>query len=97
MKKRLWSFTLLNILTLLLASLSASAQQATTFATGLSFPSKMITAPGGNLLVAETGPMPNSGRVSIVDHNGTRRTLIDGLPSGINTATVGQDPSGPSG
>ncbi len=97
MKKKSWIMTLLSILTLLFASLSGSAQQATTFASGLSFPAKIINAPGGNLLVAETGTTPNSGRVSIVDRNGNRRTLIDGLPSGINTATGGQDPSGPSG
>lgn len=40
-----------------------------------------------NLLVAETGRATiNSGRISIVTPAGDRRTLIDGLPSGINPA-----------
>src|SRR6266540_1802662 len=38
-----------------------------------------------NLLVSETGTgAPNSGRISIVDLGGHRRTLLAGLPSGIN-------------
>jgi hypothetical protein len=49
----------------------------------------------GNIIVAEGGTLTsNSGRISIVDRNGTRRTLLDGLPSGISD--VG-DPSGPTG
>jgi hypothetical protein len=49
----------------------------------------------GNLLVAESGTrVPNSGRISILDIGGNRRTLLSGLPSGIND--VGE-PSGPSG
>ena len=48
-------------------------------------PSKLIQTPLGNLIVAETGtPAPNSGRVSIVDLNGNRRSLLEGLPSGLN-------------
>jgi hypothetical protein len=36
----------------------------------------------GNIIVAEGGTLTsNSGRISIVDRNGTRRTLLDGLPS----------------
>jgi N-acetylneuraminic acid mutarotase len=51
-------------------------------ATGLLGPSKIIQTPSGNFLVAETGPdEPNRGRVSIVDAQGDRRTLLDGLPS----------------
>jgi hypothetical protein len=49
----------------------------------------------GNLIIAETGtPAPNSGRISIVDLAGNRRTLVEALPSGI--ADVG-DPLGPMG
>lgn len=52
------------------------------FATGLLAPSKIIQTPRGNFIVAEGGPqVPNSGRVSIVDQQGNRRTLVDGLPS----------------
>jgi hypothetical protein len=47
------------------------------------------------LLIAENGTStPNSGRISIVDRSGDRRTLLSGLPSAIND--VG-DPSGPAG
>ncbi|HSE38031.1 MAG TPA: ScyD/ScyE family protein, partial [Blastocatellia bacterium] len=47
------------------------------------------------LLVSETGtPVPNTGRISIVDVDGNRRTLLDGLPSGINDVN---EPSGPAG
>src|SRR5580765_3251567 len=54
----------------------------TTFATGLLAPSKIIQTPRGNFIVAEAGPsVPNHGRVSIVDQQGNRRTLLDGLPS----------------
>ena len=53
-----------------------------TFATGLVAPSKIIQTPRGNFIVAEGGPqVPNNGRVSIVDEDGNRRTLLDGLPS----------------
>ena len=53
-----------------------------TFATSLLAPSKIIQTPRGNFIVAEAGPpMVNHGRVSIVDQQGNRRTLLDGLPS----------------
>jgi len=49
----------------------------------------------GNLIVSETGTATrHSGRISIIDAQGNRRTLIDGLPSG--TSDVG-DPAGPAG
>jgi len=49
----------------------------------------------GNVLVSETGTAtPHSGRISIVDPSGDRRTLLDGLPSG--KSDVG-DPAGPAG
>jgi hypothetical protein len=45
--------------------------------------------------VSESGTgLPNTGRISIVDREGNRRTLLDGVPSGIND--VGE-PSGPAG
>lgn len=75
---------------------TAEAQcPGTTFTGGLQLPSKIIQGGKGNLIVAEAGTFaPNSGRVSIVDGLGNRRTLIDGLPSGINE--IG-DISGTSG
>ena len=58
----------------------------TTLTGGLQGPTKIIQTPLGNLIVAETGPaIPNSGRVSIVGLDGTRRTLLGGLPSGENS------------
>jgi hypothetical protein len=52
---------------------------------GLLSPTKVIQTPLGNFLVSENGTgAPNTGRVSIVDPEGNRRTLLDGLPSGID-------------
>ena len=81
---------------LLLAGAEASAQCPPDVITaGLQLPLGIAQSNQGNLLVSETGtPAPNTGRVSIVGLDGTRRTLLDGLPSGINA--IG-DPSGPSG
>jgi hypothetical protein len=75
---------------------TAAAQcPGTTFTGGLQLPSKIIQGNKGNLIVAEAGTFaPNSGRISIVDAQGNRRTLLEGLPSGINE--IG-DISGTSG
>lgn len=93
------SLLLVNVaaIALVLASVNAGAQSATTsvFATGLRAPTKIIVTPKGNLLVAESGNGSNTGRVSIIDRNGNRRTLVDGLPSGF--APPANEPSGPSG
>jgi hypothetical protein len=67
-------------------------------ATGLLRPAKIIQTPLENVLVAEVGTAaaaPNTGRVSIVDRAGNRRTLIGGLPSAPTNAS--NTPSGPSG
>ncbi len=97
MNKRHLYFITVTVLTLVLASINASAQTATTsvFATGLRGPNKIIVSPKGNLLVTESGNGPNTGRISILDLSGNRRTLLDGLPSGF--APPNNDPSGPSG
>lgn len=49
-----------------------------------------------NLLVAESGTVNvlHSGRISIIDTAGNRRTLIDGLPAANNDIN---EPSGPAG
>jgi hypothetical protein len=79
-----------------LGSLSARAQDVSVLATGLKAPMKVSLTAGGNLLVSEAGNGPNTGRISLVRRDGTRLTLVDGLPSGINT--IGDPaPSGPSG
>ncbi|HLM00767.1 MAG TPA: ScyD/ScyE family protein [Pyrinomonadaceae bacterium] len=87
---------------LVFASGSASqirAQATNVFTTGLTAPTKIITAGQSSLLVAEAGTMtPNQGRISLVNRaSGARQTLIDGLPSGINRAEGQPAPSGPSG
>lgn len=79
-----------------LFSFTLAAQ--TPFAGNLQLPSKIALTPRGHLLVAENGTGPNAGRISIIDRNdGTRRTLIGGLPAGINSAEGDPAPSGPSG
>jgi hypothetical protein len=81
---------------LALPAVPAVAQPATVVATGLQVPIKVHLTPVGNLLVLEGGTGPNTGRISIVSRSGARRTLVDGLPSGINTDAA-PTPSGPSG
>ncbi len=96
MRKRHLLLIPIAALTLTIASVSASGQTATTsvFASGLKRPVKSIITPRGNLLVAEAGNGPNTGRISIIDGSGNRRTLIDGLPSGLGPPNL--EPSGPS-
>jgi len=80
----------------LLPGLTALAQcPLPALTSGLDFPLGITQTDQGNLLVSETGtPVANSGRISIVDLNGNRRTLLAGLPSGINDVN---EPSGPAG
>src|SRR3954470_6696646 len=75
------------------ASLNATP---VTIASGLSTPMKAVLTSEGNLLVAEAGTSTNAGRLSLVEPaTGSRRTLVDGLPSGFAGPVNGQ--SGPSG
>src|SRR3954463_2984032 len=64
--------------------------------TGLRFPLGITQSSSGDFVVAESGipGVLNSGRISIVEPDGQRRTLLDGLPSAPNDVN---DPSGPSG
>ena len=63
---------------------------------GLRTPLGITQSNQNNLLVSESGTAAvlHSGRISLVEPDGTRRTLLDGLPSAPND--VG-DPSGPAG
>lgn len=92
------TITLAAFVLLALATLSANAlaQSASVFAGGLKAPNRMTFTPGGNLLVAENGTGQMDGRVSMIDRNGARRTLVDGLPSAINLAGGEPAPSGPT-
>jgi hypothetical protein len=91
--------TLSVFVTFALTSVSVSAQCPTSvLASDLRAPTKIILSQNGNLLVAEQGNGPNTGRISILDpSSGERRTLLDGLPSGINNLGGFPAPSGPSG
>jgi hypothetical protein len=85
------------VATALLTGLTAMAQcpVPATLTSGLDFPLGITQTDQGNLLVSETGtPVANTGRISIVDLKGNRRTLLAGLPSGINDVN---EPSGPAG
>jgi DNA-binding beta-propeller fold protein YncE len=86
---------LLTLFTLLGIAGSAFAQQPATFASGLLNPNKIILGPAGTLLSAEAGSDKNSGRVSVISAAGARRTLIDGLPSGLSAP--GNEPDGVNG
>jgi hypothetical protein len=79
----------------LFAALAVNAQP---FAAGLQTPARMTFTQQGNIVVAESGTAaPNSGRISLIDRtSGARRTLIDGMPSGISGSGAEAAPSGPS-
>lgn len=72
-----------------------NAVTPTTVVSGLSTPTKTLITVERNLLVAEAGTGPNTGRISFVDlATGARRTVVSGLPSGL--AAPNNEPSGPS-
>jgi hypothetical protein len=88
-----FSLALLS-LTITLANAPASAQ-CNEVINGLRAPLGTTLTNQGNLLVSESGNVtPNSGRISIVDASGNRRTLLDALPSAINDVN---ETSGPAG
>jgi hypothetical protein len=81
-------------LAVLLIGSQASAQ-CLELISGLRQPLGTALTNQGNLLVSENGTIPpDTGRISLVDASGNRRTLLDGLPSAISD--VGE-PSGPHG
>lgn len=75
---------------------TASAADCSVVARGLRAPIGSVFSNQGNLIVSETGIAGDqtSGRISIVSPDGSRRTLLDGLPQGTNAA--GGDASGPN-
>jgi hypothetical protein len=94
------SFTFVAVLTstlILFATSSASAQcPVSVVAGGLEGPIGITESNQGRFFVSETGPaVVNSGRISIVDTSGGRRTLLSGLPSGLS-GSIGEF-SGPTG
>jgi len=90
-------FRLLAVFTALLAAAPPSSAQCplAELIAGLQIPLGITQSNQNNLLVSETGTgPPNTGRISIVDLAGNRRTLLDGLPSAINDVN---EPAGPAG
>jgi DNA-binding beta-propeller fold protein YncE len=96
-KKFITRLATLALFALLFSNASALAQSATVVTGGLKAPTRLIVTPDGSLVVAETGTGNNDGRISIIDQDGNRRTLVDGLPSGISLGGGEAAPSGPSG
>lgn len=81
----------------LCASAGALVAQSTpeVVTTDLRTPQKMVLTPRGNFLVSEPSMAANAGRVSFVSRGGVRRSLIEGLPSGVDvTGTAGSGPTG---
>ena len=85
---------LLKSTIILVLSAATAWPQAQVLATGLQGASKIILTPRGNFLVSETSSALNAGRVSFVSRGGNRRSLIEGLPSGVEVTLAGG--SGPS-
>src|SRR5215218_8116526 len=97
MKRR--TFLLAAIALSSLMAIAAAAQTTSVLTVGLDRPTKLIAAADNSLLVAEIGTnVPNTGRISVVDRTtGVKKTLINGLPSGISNLGGPPEPSGVSG
>lgn len=63
------------------------------YMSGLRGPMKLVALDDGHVLVVEAGAGANTGRISIIDRDRRRFTIVDGLPS----ARFNGDPTGPSG
>jgi hypothetical protein len=84
----------------LLMAPAARSQCLNPYTTELHSPVGIVESNTGNLLVSESGltdekglPVPNTGIISIVNRDG-RRTLLSGLPSGINDQGGVSGPAG---
>src|SRR6185503_2469888 len=91
-------FLLITVAGIVFATFSFARAQCppNVLTSGLRTPLGITQSNQNNLIVSETGTtgVLHSGRISLVEPDGTRRTLLDGLPSAPND--VG-DPSGPAG
>lgn len=89
------TFSVALITTLLLFGNSLAQGQCTELASGLELPLGIVQSNQNNLIVSESGTRsPNTGRISIIDVNGNGRTLLDGMPSGINDVNERSGPAG---
>ena len=66
---------------IVLSAASARAQVVQEYVAGLLSPIRLVAQSDGSLFVAEAGTGRNDGRVSLIDRDGRRFTVIDGLPS----------------
>ena len=94
MRIMLESLVIAAVLVMATAIAPVAAQTVQEHVTGLKAPAKLLALPAGELLVAEAGNGPNTGRISFIDRDARRFTMIDGLPSAL---FLGRDPGGPSG
>jgi hypothetical protein len=60
---------------------------------GLKGPMKLVAMDDGNVLVVEAGAGPNTGRISVIDRDRRRFSIVDGLPS----ARYNGEATGPAG
>ncbi len=94
MRSNIESWVIAGALVVAAAAGPVAAQTVQEHVGGLRAPAKLLALPAGELLVAEAGDGPNTGRISFVDRDARRFTVIDGLPSAL---FLGRDPGGPSG
>src|SRR5258707_10103412 len=81
-------------LSIVLTAGFAVAQPPRVVISGLQTPQRMILTAQGNFLVTEATMSPNTGRLSFVSRGGNRRSLMEGLPSGVEvTAQYGIGPT----
>lgn len=92
----LWPQCMLALVATIFLVAPPAVAQCPPLVTDLRTPLGIVQSNVDNLLVAETGTLNvlHSGRISIIDTAGNRRTLIDGLPSARNDVN---EPSGPAG
>jgi hypothetical protein len=77
----------------LISLLPAAAFGQRVVVTGLQGPQKLVMTAKGNFLVTETSKDANSGRVSFVSRDGTRRSLFEAMPSGTDPTGGGSGPT----
>lgn len=85
-----------------LSSSTSAAQPSQLTVLGPAQNARMLVLPNGSLLVAEPGPGPNRGALSLLDSRGDRQTFLGGLPSGLSSVPSSDGttlllPDGPDG
>lgn len=89
------TFSLAIAVSILCVADAQANAQCSELASGLRMPLGVARSNLDNLIVSETGTRSlHTGRISIVDVSGNRRTLLDGLPSAINDVNEQAGPAG---